>query len=93
MIHFNSENNNILDVSLCEHFYYCQAELEIENGDNFIFSCSSSNEITIFEEIPKLREIKNNEKEEEQLYFIDKSKDIENESLLKFMKEKKKDPK
>jgi len=94
MIRFNSENNNILDVSLCEHFNYCQAELEMEIEDNSIFPCSSSNEIPIFDEvIPKLREIKNNEKEEEKLYFIDKSKDIENESLLKFMKEEEKNSK
>lgn len=91
MNHFNLESNNFLDVSLCKHINYSQAELESENGDNSIFPCSSQNEIPIFyEETPKLREIKTNEKEEERLYFIDKSKDIENKSFFKCIKEEEK---
>ena len=91
MNHFNLESNFFLDVSLCEHINYSQAELESENGDNSIFPCSSQNAIPIFyEETPKLREIKTNEKEEERLYFIDKSKDLENKSIFKCIKEEEK---
>jgi len=61
---------------------------------NSIFPSSSINEVHHFyEKDINLREIKNNEKEEKKLYFVDNSKDKESKSLLKFVIEEEKSTK
>ena len=78
MSHLNLENNNFLS----EHFNSSEFEYENENENNSIFSF----DVPIFyEKDINLREIKNNEKGEKKLYFIDKFKDKESKPFLKFV--------